>query len=83
MEKFDNFAHIEHVPLRVYNRAITILNIKTDLGADAMKEYVSQFNEQEMKQVGIMLAYMSKYGKKKAMEECTAGIEFTDDQVAA
>ena len=79
MEKFNNFNDIEHMPLRVFNRAITIGNIKSDFGINSVKEYINQFSEYEKKQIAVMLAYIEKFGVKKAQDECTAGVEFNDE----
>lgn len=81
-EKFNNFDDIEHLPLRVYNRAITATNISNDLGRTALTEYIEQFTDIEKKQLAIMFAFIQKYGLKKAQEEATKGIEFTDEQIA-
>ena len=83
MEKFNNFNDIKHIPLRTYNRAVTIANIKADLGDSAVLEYVKQFNEKERRQIALVMAYMAKYGQKKTQEECTKGLEFSDDEAIA
>ncbi len=82
-ETFENYNTVQHMPLRVYNRATMLANIQKDFGAEKAEKYASQFTKGEMKQMFIMLAYIGKFGREEAKKEVMKDFtpETSDEEV--
>lgn len=76
--KYNDFADIQHRPLRIYNRAVTAFNIRDDFGKVDMEEYLSQFSKQERLEIAQMTALTRIKGAKFMKELVTNGVEFVD-----
>lgn len=70
----NTFEHIEHMPLRVYNRAVFSHNLLEDYGQAVMKEYLSSFTQDEQKQIAIMVAFVQVKGADAAYKAATKGL---------
>lgn len=75
MTTINRFDHIEHMPLRVFNRAALTFNLLEDFGETAMKEYLEEFDEGEKKQIFIMVTYIQQKGLKAAQDFVTKGLD--------
>lgn len=76
---YDNFEDVEHLPLQVYNRFVTSMNIEEDLGQEAVKEYLSQFTEGEKKAIYIMSLLINSKGKEVVHKIVTKELEINDE----
>ena len=75
----NNFAEIEHYPLRVYNRAVMSFNIFEDAGRAKLEEYLAQFTKEEKEDMAKLIALTKKLGNKRVKEMVTLGLIFSDD----
>lgn len=69
--EFQKFNNIEHMPLRVYNRAMFATNLMADSGREIVEEYFQAFTDSERKQIFVMLSYIKKFGQETAMKAVT------------
>ena len=74
IQAINRFEHIQHTPLRVFNRVVMSHNLLEDSGEDASKEYIASFDDEEKKQMFLMNAYISQVGPKVAQETVTKGL---------
>lgn len=77
----DNFNHIKHAPLRIYNRAVMASNILEDHGVEPLREYVSQFTEQERLDMFNLLKLVRRDGVDTVRKMVTAGMKLQEDDV--
>lgn len=77
--EFNRFEDINHVPLRVYNRAVTMLNIQKDFGRDKLEKYIESFNEGERKQMYVMTQFIKNKGMAEAKRIATKGLVLQDE----
>lgn len=75
MQAINKFDDIEHMPLRVYNRAAMAFNLLEDFGEKSMEEYLSAFTDDERKQIFILTAYIQQKGLKAAKEFVTKDLK--------
>lgn len=68
---FQRFDEVEHVPLRVYNRAVTLYNLTSDFGKEVGKEYLTLFSKGEVAQITIMVSYIESKGAEAASKFAT------------
>lgn len=59
---FNNFEHVEHTPLRVYNRAVFASNLLEDYGEEVTKNYFSQFTNNERISIALMIKQIKDLG---------------------
>jgi hypothetical protein len=57
------------------------LNIREDAGVAYAEEYIDQFSTVDKTAMAQMLAYIKKFGYKRAKELVTAGIDFPEYKV--
>ena len=76
----DNFNHIKHEPLKIYNRAVMACNIKEDSGIAAFEEYVAQFSPKELKDMYNLLALVKKLGLDYVRKLVTHNMELQEDE---
>ena len=77
--EYPRFDDIQHMPLRTFNRAVTLLNLKEDLGANAVQEYLNQFEDKDRISMYIMLSFIKEKGRDAAMKASTRGLELVED----
>lgn len=77
--KHNRFTDIEHLPLRVYNRAVMFANLYEDHGRHVAEEYANTFTKEERLQIAQMTALVRAKGTKHVIALVTAGVEFIDD----
>ena len=58
----DSFNHIQHAPLKHYNRAVMSCNIREDMGEEASKEYLTQFSKEDKLAILGVLQGVKKVG---------------------
>lgn len=80
LEDFSNFNEIDYTPLRVYNRTVMAINLKNDIGTSGLKEYLEQFSEDERKQIGIMIIFITTNGLEKARETIMNNMPLEEEQ---
>ncbi len=76
---FNRFDEIEHMPLKVFNRAVLSHNLLEDFGSYTVQEYFNLFKEWEKKQIFLMNMIIKKYGADKAREMATEDLELPDE----
>jgi hypothetical protein len=76
---FEMYDDVNHMPLRVYNRAVYLTNLVEDSGKDAGEKYISQFDEGSKRQMYLMLAYIKQKGIEVAKKEVMRGLEIVGD----
>lgn len=68
--KFDD---VQNVCLRTWNRCAITFNLRADVGEEAAKEYVGQFDEVAKKQIFAMFDYIALKGYSNVRREVTNG----------
>lgn len=76
--KFDRFTTIKHIPLRVYNRTVMMLNIQESFGKTELMNYIESFSPEERKQMYSMSMFIKHKGPDAARKFATRGVEFAD-----
>lgn len=77
--QFNRFTDIEHLPLRVYNRAVMFSNLYEDSGKYVAEEYANTFTKEERLQMAQVIALVRKKGVKHVQALVTSGIQFVDE----
>lgn len=75
---FEMFDDIEHLPLKVFNRAVYLTNLVEDSGKQAGENYIKQFEEGARRQIYFMLAYIKKSGLEAVKKNVFNGLEVVD-----
>lgn len=68
-DSYSTFADIENTTLRIWNRTVTATNIMEDHGDEEAESYLSQFSEDEQKQMVGMLMLIKKRGMESVRSE--------------
>lgn len=71
----NTFNDIKHMPLRVFNRTVTLNNIYEDSGEVGAKAYIEQFTQGERKQIFLMQNFIKAKGQDEARKFATNGLE--------
>jgi len=77
--EFNRFDHIEHKPLRVFNRTAMANNLLEDFGEGVSDNYLALFDETDRRNIFILSGFIKKHGVKEARRICTEGMEFDYD----
>lgn len=77
--KFNQFNDIDHLPLRVYNRAVMFSNIYEDHGKARAEDYANSFSKEERLQIAQVIALVRNKGVKHVQALVTAGVDFVDN----
>lgn len=77
--ELNRFEDIVHLPLRAYNRAVMSFNINEDFGPDACKEYLASFNQQEKKDIYLIILTIGSKGKDAAYRAATKGLKISEE----
>ncbi len=77
---FQRYDEVEHTPLRVYNRAVTLYNLTEDFGKEVGKEYLGIFSNEEVKQITIMVSYIETRGAEAASKFATRDFSETYEE---
>ena len=77
--EFNRFDHIEHKPLRVFNRTVMATNLTEDFGENVAKDYISLFTDVDRRNIFMLGGFIKKHGVKEARRVCTEGMEFNYD----
>ena len=77
--EFNRFDHIEHKPLRVFNRTAMASNLTEDFGEEVSKQYLSLFSDKDRRNIFILSGFIKKNGVKEARRICTEGVDFEYD----
>ena len=77
--EFNRFDHINHKPLRVFNRTAMANNILEDFGEGASENYLALFDDTDRRNIFILSGFIKKNGIKEARRICTEGMEFDYD----
>lgn len=72
---FNQFNDVNHRPLKIYNRAVTLMNINTDFGKHVAEDYVQLFSEDDRKDMWMMLLLIKKIGQKEAKKKVTRNLK--------
>jgi hypothetical protein len=70
----NRFEDINHMPLRVFNRVVTMFNLNS-ISKGEVEKYLLTFSEPEKKQMFIMAAYVNAKGMEVARKTATRGLE--------
>ena len=73
--QFNQFNDVQHMPLRVFNRAVFASNLAEDFGVDTAKQYFETFSELDKKQIYVMVSYIKKFGVEQTKKVVTNGLE--------
>lgn len=74
-----NFNHIQHRPLKAYNRAVLASNMLEDSGPGYVEDYLSQFSEADKIDIINIYKLIKIVGVKALKEMVTEGLTFTDE----
>lgn len=75
MQAINNFNDITHLPLRHYNRMVMTTNLLEDGGEVAAKAYLEQFDDQERRNIFLLITMVQKKGKKYVRDLVTKDLE--------
>jgi hypothetical protein len=78
-ETFETYAGVEHLPLRMYNRAVMCMNISEDFGTETLREYIANFTQEENKQIWLMM-HLIKKNVKVARDYALKGLTLPDEE---
>lgn len=79
MEEFNTFNDIDHLPLRVYNRAVLAYNLMDDSGGYSLQEYLNLFTQAELTQIYMMIQYIRTKGVEAAKKFATKDLVLEDE----
>lgn len=68
--KFDD---VQNVCLRTWNRCAIVFNLRADVGTEAARDYVAQFDDVSKQQIKAMFDYIAVKGYNKVRCEVTNG----------
>lgn len=79
VNEYHNFNDVTHVELRAWNRASVAFNILADEGQEMMKEYISQFSDEDKQAIKTVIGRVKNDGYERTRTAVSRNFQETRD----